>query len=150
MAYKRTDGRKLDEHRKIYAEAGIIKKANGSAMFKMGDTIADAGSRCAGICAASIALADAGIKMKDMVAAVSFGKVEGQMIIDPDYIEDSMEGGTDVPLAMIPSTGEITLMQLDGDITQKEIQEGIKKLKPVIEEIAKAQRDALRNKFKKG
>ena len=36
----------------------------------------DAGTRCAGICAASIALADAGIPMKDLVCAVSTGKVD--------------------------------------------------------------------------
>ena len=35
----------------------------------------DAGTRCAGICAASIALADAGLKMKDMVSSVSVGKL---------------------------------------------------------------------------
>ena len=35
----------------------------------------DAGSRCAGICAASMALADAGILMKDLVVAISLGKI---------------------------------------------------------------------------
>ena len=35
----------------------------------------DAGSRCAAISAASIAMADAGVKMRDMVAAVAVGMV---------------------------------------------------------------------------
>ena len=43
---------------------------------------ADAGTRCAGICAASLALADAGIPMKDMVCAVSVGKVGGKLLVD--------------------------------------------------------------------
>src|SRR3990172_8094510 len=149
MTYnERKDGRKLDELRPIEAKVGVIKKADGSAYFRIGKTVAyaavygprelfprfmknpgkgllrchynmmpfsgtgdrvkpggnrrskeislvteksllpvldlsdcpnavvdvyielpqtDAGSRCAGICAASLALADAGLTMKDMV-----------------------------------------------------------------------------------
>ena len=36
-------------------------------------TQTDAGSRCAGICAASLALADAGVMMKDLVVSVAVG-----------------------------------------------------------------------------
>jgi len=108
----------------------------------------DAGSRCAGICAASIALADAGILMKDMIGAVSFGKAGDQMIVDLDYEEDSADPGTDVPIAMVPSTGEVTLMQMDGDLSQKELQEGLKLVAPVIEKITKIQRDAIKARFK--
>ena len=39
MTYKkRLDGRKFDEPRKITAKAGVIKNANGSAYFKIGNT----------------------------------------------------------------------------------------------------------------
>ena len=66
----------------------------------------DAGSRCAGICAASIALADAGIPMKDLVTAVSVGKVDDKIVVDLDYAEEAHEGGpvADIPVAMVPST----------------------------------------------
>ena len=37
---KRFDGRKFDETRPIEAEAGVIKKADGSARFKIGNTVA--------------------------------------------------------------------------------------------------------------
>src|SRR3989344_9700960 len=41
MSYtKRNDGRKFDETREIKAEVGVIKNANGSARFQIGDTIA--------------------------------------------------------------------------------------------------------------
>ena len=43
MYTKRFDNRKFDELRKIDAKVGVIKRADGSAMFKMGDTIAIAG-----------------------------------------------------------------------------------------------------------
>ena len=39
MAYnKRTDGRKFEETRKIEAKVGVIKVADGSAYFKIGNT----------------------------------------------------------------------------------------------------------------
>ena len=39
MAYKkRVDGRKMDEPRPIVARAGVIKKADGSGYFKIGNT----------------------------------------------------------------------------------------------------------------
>ena len=41
MAYtKRLDKRKNDETRKIEAEVGVIKRADGSAVFKIGNTVA--------------------------------------------------------------------------------------------------------------
>src|SRR3989339_1566234 len=176
MGYnKRFDGRKLDETRPIEAKAGVIKRADGSAYFKIGDTFAyaavygprnlfprflqnpqkgilrcnynmmpfsgsgervrpggsrrskeislvtgkallpvlnleeypntvvdvfielsktEAGSRCAGICAASMALADAGLVMKDLVSAVSVGRVDDKLLVDLDYSEESYEGGS--------------------------------------------------------
>src|SRR3989338_3297435 len=39
----------------------------------------DAGTRCAGISAASMALADAGIPMKDMISSVAVGKVDDKI-----------------------------------------------------------------------
>src|SRR3989344_5432638 len=40
---KRFDGRQSDELRPIYAAVGVLKNANGSAMFKLGNTTAVAG-----------------------------------------------------------------------------------------------------------
>ena len=41
MGYtKRVDGRKFDEPREMEAKVGIIKNADGSAMFRFGDTLA--------------------------------------------------------------------------------------------------------------
>ena len=47
MAYKkRFDGRKFDEVRELEAKVGVIKRANGSAMFRMGKTVAIAAVYC--------------------------------------------------------------------------------------------------------
>ena len=188
MTYKqRIDGRGFDETRPIEAKVGVIKRADGSAMFKIGNTWAyaavygprnlhpkflqdpqrgilrcnynmmpfsssgervrpggsrrskeislvtekallpvldleeypnsvvdvfielpqtEAGSRCAGICAASMALADAGLEMKDLVAAVSVGKVADKLLVDLDYSEESYADTSvaDIPIAIMPNS----------------------------------------------
>ena len=117
----------------------------------------DAGSRCAGICAAAIALADAGIMMKDMVAAVAIAHVDGKIIIDPNYEEEHYpdfakepvehEHVADIPLAMVPSTGELTLLQMDGKISKEDLMKAIEMAKPIIQKIVTIQRQAIKDKF---
>ena len=226
----RPDGRKPHETRPIEAETGVVKQADGSGRFKIGDTEAiaavygpqelhprymqdpkkgvlrcnynmlpfagdgsrvrpgfsrrseeishvtqkalepvvdltdypnsvvdvfveltqtDAGSRCAGICAASIALADAGISMKDVVPAISVGKIDGTLVIDLDGEEEHLgENETpDMPVAVIPRSEEITLLQLDGIMTKQELIEGMDLLKESLHTIAEAQRKALKQKY---
>jgi len=85
-------------------------------------TETDAGSRCAAICAAAIALADAGITMKDMVSSVAVGKIENQIMADLDYQEEAYDGPVaDIPVAMLHNTKEISLLQMDGELTREEL-----------------------------
>ena len=108
--------------------------------------------RGAGICAASIALADAGIRMKDMVSAISVGIVDGMLLVDLDYAEEANEDGdvADIPIAMVPSTDEITLLQMDGKISKEELMKAIEMGKPVLQKIAEIQRNALKDKYAGG
>jgi len=80
---------------------------------------ADAGTRCAGLTAASLALADAGIPMKDLVAACSAGKIQGQVVVDLMKEEDNF-GQCDLPMAIIPRKKEVVLLQMDGKLTREE------------------------------
>lgn len=109
----------------------------------------DAGSRCAGICAAALALADAGISMKDLVGACAVGKVDDKVVVDLSYDEEAYEDGevADIPVAMVPSTGEVTLLQMDGKITKEQVVEAIGKARMAIEKINAMQKEALKNKF---
>jgi exosome complex component RRP41 len=107
----------------------------------------DAGTRCAGICAASIALADAGIPMKDMVCAISAGMVEGQLIVDLDYLEDSHEHGVDIPMAMLHDSGKLTLLQMDGEISKEDLKKAMELVKPAMEKVFEVQKNALKAKF---
>lgn len=225
---KRLDGRKVDELREMEAQVGVIKRADGSAMFRIGKTKAiaavygpralhptfmrnpetgilrcnynmmsfstgervrpgpsrrskeislvtenalmpvldlkeypnavvdvfieliqaDAGTRCAGITAAAMALADAGFIMKDLVSAISVGKVGKQIVVDLDKEEEDFEGGaTDIPIAMTPRNGEITLLQMDGEISKDELMKAIEMGKEACLKIYELQKNALREKY---
>ncbi len=85
---------------------------------------ANAGTRCAGLTAASVALADAGIPMKDLVPSIAVGKVNGQVVLDLNKEEDNF-GQADVPIAMIPRTGEVLLLQMDGHLTIAEFNQAL-------------------------
>lgn len=227
---KRFDGRKFDEMRPMEAKVGVIKRANGSAMFKIGNTQAiaavygpkelhpghlqnpeygllrcnynmiafsgsgnrvrpgpnrrskeismvtesalspivdlsqypnavvdvfielvntDAGTRCAGITAAAMALADAGIPMKELVAAVSVGKMKDSIIVDLNYEEDSAEEGVDFPVAVTSRTNKISLLQMDGILKKDDIKEMLRAAKKACEQIHKVQIKALKEKYEK-
>ncbi len=230
MTYpKRFDGRKFEDTRPIEAKAGIIKRADGSAMFRIGKTVAyaavygprnlypkfkqnpkegivrvnyammpfsskgdrvrpgpsrrskeislvtenallpvlnleefpnavvdvfiefpqtDAGTRCAGICAASIALADAGIPMKDLVAAVAVGRVDEQVLVDLNYDEEAFDGAVmDVPMAVVQRTGEISLLQGDGEIEKEQLIKALKLGQETLKTIFEVQKKALKEKY---
>lgn len=80
---------------------------------------AEAGTRCVGITAASLALADAGIPMKDMLVGVASGKIEDVVVLDLDKAEDNY-GQADLPMGIMPNTGEIAFLQMDGDLSVEE------------------------------
>jgi len=109
-------------------------------------TNANAGTRCAAICAAAVALADAGIEMKDLVASVASGKVDGQFALDLNEAEDNY-GDSDMPLAMMPRTNEITLLQMDGELTKDEIKKFIEMNMKACAEIYELQKKALKEKY---
>ncbi len=231
MVYKkRLDGRKVDETREIETKTGVIPRADGSAMFKIGNTVAyaavygprdlyprflqdptkgilrcrynmmpfsgvgdrvrpgtsrrskeismvtekallpalnledfpnavvdvfielpqtDSGTRCAGICAAAMALADAGISMKDLVSSVAVGKVDDKILVDLTYDEESYEEGAvaDIPVAMMPRTEQITLLQMDGEITKEDLMKALELAKKTLKQIYEVQRKAIKQKY---
>src|ERR671911_918957 len=107
---------------------------------------ADGGSRCAGIAAASVALADAGVNMRDLVAACAAGKVNDKIVLDINDVEDK-EGSADMPLAYMPHLDRITLLQLDGILNQEEFNECLDKALKGCKMIYEIQRNALIQKY---
>ena len=82
---------------------------------------AEAGTRCVGITAASVALAHAGIPMTDMVVSVASGKINDIVVCDLNKEEDNY-GEADLPMGILPNSGELVFLQMDGDLSQDEFQ----------------------------
>ncbi|MFH1134400.1 MAG: exosome complex exonuclease Rrp41 [Nanoarchaeota archaeon] len=229
MSYTRLDGRSFDQLRELEAKAGVIPRADGSAMFRMGKTVAiaavygprnlfprflqdpekgllrvhynmmpfsskgervrpggsrrskeiafvtanslktavdlsdlpnsvvdvfielpqtDAGTRCAGINAASIALADAGISMREMVTAVSVGMVNGELLLDLTYEEEAFDGPVaDIPVAILPRSGTVSLLQMDGEVKHKDVKRALELAKKGAQLIHDLQVKVLKEKY---
>jgi len=107
---------------------------------------ADGGTRCAGITTASLALADAGIPMRDLVAACAAGKVEGRLVLDLMDVEDKV-GEADVPLALMPNLNAITLLQMDGSLTIEEFEKVINLALEGSKQLYTLQKEALKSKY---
>jgi len=107
---------------------------------------ADAGTRCAGITAASLALADGGIPMRELVAACAAGKVEGKVVLDLSDIEDQ-QGEADLPVALMPKSNVISLLQMDGSFTEDEFRKALDMSTGACRTIYDMQREALRMKY---
>jgi len=107
---------------------------------------ADAGTRTAGINAAAVALADAGVPMRDLVSSVAVGKVDDTIVLDLMKAEDNY-GTTDMPIAMLPRKKVITLLQMDGHFTQEEFDRAIELVMKGCGQIYEAQKQALKTKY---
>ncbi|GFP91947.1 exosome complex component rrp41 [Phtheirospermum japonicum] len=178
----RLDGRRPMEMRQLRGEIGVVSRADGSAVFEMGNTKviaavygprevqnrsqqlndqalvrceysmanfstgdrmrkpkgdsskilfcffvflkidifvqvlqADGGTRSACINAATLALADAGIPMRDLVTSCGAGYLNGTPLLDLNYVEDSA-GGPDVTVGILPKLDKVTLLQMDAKL----------------------------------
>uniref|UniRef100_J3MVV6 Uncharacterized protein n=1 Tax=Oryza brachyantha TaxID=4533 RepID=J3MVV6_ORYBR len=76
---------------------------------------ADGGTRAACINAATLALADAGIPMRDIVTSCSAGYLCSTPLLDLNYIEDSA-GGPDVTVGILAKMDKVTLLQMDAKL----------------------------------
>ncbi len=109
---------------------------------------ADAGTRTAGINAASMALAHAGIPMRNLICSVALGKQDKEIIVDLDKDEEDFEAGegaTDFPIAKIANTDEFTLLQLDGKIPTERVKEVFALANEACEKIYEVQKKALKD-----
>jgi exosome complex component RRP41 len=106
----------------------------------------DGGSRVAGITAASLALADAGINMRDLVVGCSCGIVDGQVVADLDDAEDK-EGSGDMPVAIMPNLNLVTLLQVDGMYSKEQFQKAFELAIEKGKEVYGMQREALIKEF---
>ncbi len=109
----------------------------------------DAGSRIASLTAASVAMADAGIPMRDMVAGTGIGRAGGKMIVDLNKAEEDAPDAVDIPLAILPNSKEIVLLQMDGIMTKKEWEDVYPLGEKAIMQVYELQKNALKAKYAK-
>ncbi len=108
---------------------------------------ANAGTRCAALTAAAVALADAGIEMRDLVSSVAVGKIDGELALDLFEPEDNF-GEADLPVAFMPRAKEIVLLQMDGSLTKAEIKKMLDMATKACDKIYVEQKKALKEKYK--
>ena len=107
---------------------------------------ADGGTRCASITAAALAVADAGIPMRDIVVACAAGKIEDTVVLDLMDEEDKM-GSADVPLALMPNLNAVTLLQMDGILTLEEFEQAVNLAIEGCKRISAIQKETLKAKY---
>lgn len=103
---------------------------------------AHGGTRVTAINAGIVALAEAGIPMKDMVFAIAGGKAEGNIILDLSKDEDNF-GQSDTAICMSHRNKDILLLQMDGLLTKDEISKIFEMSEKAGEEIHEKQKQAL-------
>ncbi len=107
---------------------------------------ANASTRCAGINAAALALAQAGIPMKSLVSSVSIGKLDKTLVVDVSKAEEDWEegeGATDMPMTFTHN-GELTHIQLDGKIKREQLKEAIELARKSTMKVYEVQKKALK------
>ncbi len=107
---------------------------------------ADGGTRCASITAASLAIADAGIPLRDLVVACAAGKVDDSVVLDLMDTEDKV-GAADVPVAFMPNLNAVTLLQMDGVLSPSEFENAINLAVEGCKKIYRMQKEALGTKY---
>jgi exosome complex component RRP41 len=106
----------------------------------------DGGTRAAGLTAASVALASAGIHMKDLVYAISAGRIGEHIVLDFDMIEDNYSDSY-MPVAVAPRNDEILLLQMDGGFTKEQLSTALKMVIHAGKAVSEAQRSALKERY---
>ncbi|GAB0181161.1 exosome complex component RRP41 [Grus japonensis] len=81
---------------------------------------ADGGNYCACVNAATLAVMDAGIPMRDYVCACSAGLAEDTPLADRSPEEAA--GGPRLVLALLPASGQIALLQLSARLHQERLE----------------------------
>jgi exosome complex component RRP41 len=107
---------------------------------------ADASTRCAGINAASLALADAGVPLRDLVIACTVGRIDGVLIRDVSGVEDNF-GEVDMAVATVGLEDKVVLLQMDGIITKDEFLKLLSLAKDGCDLVYKKLKAALRERF---
>jgi exosome complex component RRP41 len=110
---------------------------------------AQGGTRTASITAATVALVNAGIPMKDMTSAIAVGKAGDVLLVDLGKEEDNL-GQSDVPLAISHRDKRLLLVQMDGLLTKEEVSKMLDMAEKGCDKLHEEQANALKRFYEKG
>ncbi|XP_068091104.1 exosome complex component RRP41 [Hyperolius riggenbachi] len=82
---------------------------------------ADGGNYSTCVNAATLAVIDAGIPMRDYVCACSAGFVEDTPLVDLSYIEEA-SGGPQLALALLPKSDQIALLEMNSRLHEDHLE----------------------------
>jgi len=85
--------------------------------------------------------------MKDLVCSVGVGKAGGEIILDLNKEEEDAPDAVDIPLAIMPRTEEIVLLQMDGLLSKPEWDKAVKLGIEGCKKVYEMQKEALRKKY---
>ena len=85
--------------------------------------------------------------MKDLVAGIAVGKAGGKIISDLNKHEEDAPDAVDMPIAILPNTDDVVLLQMDGTLTEKEFHEVLEVAKKNCNEIKNMQVKVLKEKY---
>lgn len=108
----------------------------------------DGSTRVTSLNAISLALAMAGISMKDLIVALTAGKVNGELVIDLNQLEDNY-GEADISFGYLFATDEIVLLQMDGNLSKEEFLKALNMLREKAKIVHEKQKEALIKYYEK-
>ncbi|GIL61023.1 hypothetical protein Vafri_15395 [Volvox africanus] len=94
------------------------------------------------ITAASVALADAGVELYDLVPAVQLSKQAGQLLLDPSLEESGAEEGS-LLVSLMPEPNEVTSLTVRGLWADSEMRDGLELALGACGQLKAAMREAL-------
>ena len=87
--------------------------------------------------------------MVDLLPAVAVGKVAGKIALDLKKEEDNF-GEADLPMALVPQSGRLVLLQMEGHMTRAELSEALDLGVQGCRQIYDVMKQALRDRYSAG
>lgn len=105
----------------------------------------NAGTRIACLTAAAVAVADAGIPMRDLVTGITVGRSDGHHLVDLNKHEEDADDAVDMAVAFLPNSKEVVLLQMDGEISSEDYSKLMQAAMENIEKVYALQTKALKD-----
>ena len=87
--------------------------------------------------------------MRDLIVGVASGKIEDTVVLDLDKAEDNY-GQADLPVGILPTTGDLAFLQMDGDLSPDEFNLCMEYNQKAAKEIHEIMIKALKEKYEEG